>query len=632
MVPLAEAKPLVLAALAEGETVTAAMARVGRLPKTYENWRRDDKEFARLVDEARRARREGRPAAETGSRDIGFAEFRRRYLFRETYPHMQMLVDVLEGRDPEVMEGCDWEPSRPGRVVVNFPPFHAKTQVLIDYVTYRICMNRNTKIIVVSKRNDQARKFLKQVRARLEGPHFAALQAAYAPEGGFRPAKGEGTWGANAMYVAGIDADQKDPTLEALGMEGQIYGSRADLILLDDVVVRRNAHEFEKQADWIESEVVSRTKGGKVVILGTRLMGMDLYRHLADGTRYPSGKSPWSFLRAPMVLRFAEDPKDWVTLWPRSTQPLEEDPDEAPEPDEDGMYPAWDGPAAAEVRESSTAATWALVYQQQQTADDSSFTPVCVNGSVNRMRKPGPLRAAAPGHPARGPEGMYTIASMDPAMSGSTFTIVGKVDPVSKQRYIENAWSRESPGAEYFREHIKQVTVEYGVDEWVIERTGFQGFLTEDPEIRRFLASRGVKMTPHYTGSNKLDPDFGVASVSGLFGTSRKRKADGSGGDVFNPGSNLIELPDPDKSFGVRSLIEQLLTWVPGVRGSKLVQDGPMALWFWELRARAVLERGSPDAPPATSVKVPFVGKRFGGAKARRPVSSLGRRVVTARG
>src|SRR5690606_12632092 len=103
----------------------------------------------------------------------------------------------------------------------------------------------------------------------------------------------------------------------------------------------------------------------------------------------PSGQTPWSFLRAPMVLKFAEAAKDWVTLWPRSSQPLEEDPDVAPEPDEDGMYPAWDGAAAEEVRESSTAATWALVYQQQQTADEASFTPVCVNGSVNRMRKPG---------------------------------------------------------------------------------------------------------------------------------------------------------------------------------------------------------------------------------------------------
>ena len=89
------------------------------------------------------------------------------------------------------------------------------------------------------------------------------------------------------------------------------------------------------------------------------------------------------------------------------------------------------------------------------------------------------------------------------------------------------------------------------------------------------------------TSRNKQDPDFGVASVAPLFGSTR-RINEGAGRAV-HAGDNLIWLPDPDKSVGVKTLIEELVAWQPGKLGKQLRQDGPMALWFFELRARAIL-------------------------------------------
>ncbi len=40
---------------------------------------------------------------------------------------------------------------------------------------------------------------------------------------------------------AGRDSGEKDPTVQALGFGSQIYGARADLIILDDVVMNANA-------------------------------------------------------------------------------------------------------------------------------------------------------------------------------------------------------------------------------------------------------------------------------------------------------------------------------------------------------------------------------------------------------
>jgi hypothetical protein len=109
---------------------------------------------------------------------------------------------------------------------------------------------------------------------------------------------------------------------------------------------------------------------------------------------------------------------------------------------------------------------------------------------------------------------MWVIASMDPAMTGDTFTLVGALDRTNSKRYIMNAWCQASPTPAYIRELIKSVTEEYGVNEWVIEQNAFQLFLTHDEEIRQYLQNRGVKLTGHYTGRNKQDPDFGVASVA----------------------------------------------------------------------------------------------------------------------
>jgi hypothetical protein len=618
MIPVAIAKARVVEAIRGGASVVAATAAVDRQPKTYEMWRRDDKAFASKVDQARKDARklseqrdliahdpEQQAVMRAGANGpkIPFTQWRKRYLGYDTYPHQQQWVDVLEGNEPVPIEGCEWDRRSMRRVVVNVPPAHAKSTVLtVDYVTYRICMDPNVRVVIVCKRKEMAQAFLYQIKQRLTSSVYAPLQEAYAPPGGWRPASGEGSFTQNLMYLTGRTADYKDPTVQAIGLRTQIYGARADLVILDDCIVLDNANEFDKQIQWLESEVVSRVKNGQVLVVGTRLASADLYSELRNDDRYLSGKSPWSHLRQPMVLQFADDPADWKTLWPKSSSPS----DALDEPGPDGLYDAWPGPKAAEIRDSVPPSVWSLVYQQQQTASDASFTPEMVRACTDRRRKPGPLVAGALGHPATGGEGMWTIASMDPAMAGDTFVLVGKVDRTSRARWVENAWVQGSPSPQWIRDKIRDVTLEYDVNEWVIEEQGFQGFLVHDPEINRFLASRGVRMHGTYTGKEKNDPDFGVASVAALFGTF-ERINEGAGRAVHRR-DNLIHLPDPDQSQGIKTLNEELFTWVPGVRGSKLRQDGPMALWFFEQRARVWLGEGRSGASQ-THMSIPFLSR-----------------------
>jgi hypothetical protein len=585
---VADAKAAVVEAVAKGATVAAALEAAGRSMKTHENWRSIDKEYARQLDEVRAARKTATDkGAQADELSLSFAEWRLKYLKRQTYPHMQNLIDVVEGRDPSWLHpNMTWEPRRRNRVIVNIPPFHAKSQTLtVDYVTFKLCQNPNFRVVIVSKRQEQAKKFLGQIRQRLTSNLFTTLQLAFGGPEGF---KGEGTvWRANMLYLAGRDSDAADASIEALGLGGQIYGTRSDLILLDDCVVGSNANEFEKQINWMESEVENRVFDGNIVVVGTRLAPTDLYSELRNGDRYLSGKSPWSYLRMPMVLETAEKAENWKTLWPESHIPMDEN---DARPKENGLYAAWDGIRASQTRDSKPPKTWNLVYQQSDQAEDAVFDPKCVMGSVDRRRKPGPLRAGGWGHPRHGMEGQYVIASMDPAMTGDTFTLVGTVDRKDSIRRVMNAWVETSPTPAYIRNLIESVTDEYAVNEWVIEKNAFQLFLVHDEAIQSFCRSRGVRITEHYTSRNKQDPDFGVASLAPLFGSLR-RIHDGAG-RADHQGDNVCELPDPDQSQGIKSLIEQLVAWQPGKSGKQLKMDGPMALWFFELRAREILGQG----------------------------------------
>lgn len=578
----AELKLRLLQAVRDGVRLDEAFRAVGRSRSWYEEQRRQDRAWADLVDAARLGvspSRSERPVSD-------FAEWRERYLGSRTFPHQRLMVDLLEGREPEGLHpAMVFEPGSAGlsRLLVNVPPNHAKSMTItIDYVTYRVCRDPNLSVIIVSKTQEQAKKYLYAIKQRLSHPRYAQLQVDFGPVDGFKATADQ--WSSTRIYLGGDarDSGEKDPTIEALGIGGQIYGARANLIVLDDVVTLSNVGEWPKQQDWIRQEVASRLgPDGQLLVVGTRVASQDLYRVLRDPEQYADGTVPWTYLGMPAVLESAEDPADWVTLWPVSDIPFAEK-DSA---GADGLFPRWTGPRLARVRNEVGPVKWSMVYQQQDVEEDSTFDPICVRGSMDAMRKPGPLRAGAAGHPAA-PDGFYRICSMDPAIAGDMAVVAYAVDRETKKRYVLDVLVKTAPRPAEIRDVFRTWTELFSPNEWVVEDNAFQGFLAQDEDIRRDLASRGVVMRSHHTGSNKLDPDFGVASMAPLLGT----KVPGADGRAPRHGKdNLLFLPDQSASYGVRMLMEQLTVWSPLVKTKHRKQDAVMALWFAELRAREIL-------------------------------------------
>lgn len=608
---LPKLKDHVVELIGKGASVKDACLQVNRSVKTYENWRADDKEFATRIDQARGHHKR---AKATGSDpevyNLTFAQWRKRYLKRDTYRHQQLWIDVLEGKEPDLWhDGIIYKKASPNRVLINCPPHHSKsTTITQEYATYRLCMNPAMRIVIISKTQEFAATFLHSIKTMLTDPEYLDLQLAYGPADGFKPQRGEGRWANSLIYLAdrNLDASDKaakDPSVVALGIGAAVYGRRADLIILDDAIDDQNAHAYEKQFDWLTRTILSRNKTGIVLVVGTRVASTDLYSHLLNDDIYITGKSPWTVLKTPAVLEYAEDPKDWVTLWPKSSQPLDENLDI--EPDENGEYPAWDGPSCASARADNRPMIWALVWQQQETSDDMTFTTLAVRGCVEGRRKAGPLRAGAWGHPKFGAEGMTIIGSIDPAGTGEAFMMVYALDRATKDRYVLNAWMGNETTPRWYAEKIEEISPAYGVQEWVIEAQGYSNWLYHDERITRYCQARGIKIVPSYTGRNKIDPDFGVASMQPLFGSLSEETP---GGKLKHNKDNLVHLPDPDSSKGVKAMIDQLITWIPGIRASKLRQDGPMALWFAETRARMFVSNG--DRPASTHTKNRYLSRR----------------------
>ncbi len=572
---LKEAKSKVLDFVRQGLALQDAIARSGRKPDVMKDWRKD----AAFMKELDKAKAEGEKTLSIVSGDakfkIGFEEFSSEFLDSPIFEHHRAWIDVLEGREPSWLHSAmTYEPASAKRLLINVPPEHAKSTVItVNYCVYRIAMDPNVKITIVSKTQERAKEYLYSIKQRLSHERWSKLQAVYGSAGGWK--EDADTWKADRIYLS-RDSTEKDPTVQALGIGGQITGARSNLIILDDVVTTSNAHEWEKQLLWLQRDVVTRLgDNGKLLIVGTRIAANDLYREIRNPEHWVGGKTPFTYFAMPAVLEFYEDPTEWVTLWPKSHVPWEGS-DEGVLPDENGLYPKWDGPALFRRRSEVSPSAWALVYQQQDVQEDSIFPPAAVQGSINRMRKRGPLKAGTAGHP-REMGAWYTIMGLDPAMSGNTAAVIMTVDRNTRNRYILDVENMKDPTPQKVQELIETWVEKYQPQELRIEINAHQKAYSLDLDLQQYLASHGVKFSSQFTGKNKWDTSFGVAAMSGLFGTVR---------NGTHQDDNLIELPSQDGSEGIKALIQQLITWRPDTRGPT---DCVMALWFCELRAKEII-------------------------------------------
>lgn len=572
------AKDVILAGIRSGMTVKRACEVASRGTSTFAYYKKTDPNFRRLADDALQARDADYKPGEKPVPD--FPDFCEQYLGMRLFRHQLQWFDLLEGRAPrDLHPGQRYVPADPDMLLINTPPDHAKsTTITVSYVVWRIVQDPNIRILIVSKNQDMAKKFLVSIKDRLsESETFSDLQTDFGPPGGF--AEGASVWAADKIYVSGRDSGEKDPTVQALGMRGHIYGSRADLVVMDDCIVGINAHEYEKQIDWIQKEVGSRvaSAAGRILLVGTRIESVDLYGEIMKPVYYSEGSSPWTLLTQPAVEEFTDTPVTWTTLWPLTNRPPVSVQGrklaESQGWPRDSMWPAKNGEALAKERRRISPRAWSLVYMQEQVADDAIFRMDAVQGCIDRARYPGRLMAGQSDHRKHGMEGLTVIAGLDPAAAGYTAIAVVGLDRRSGERWVLEVVNKRALPPHELRAEIQRITERYNVNEWRIETNAYQASIVQDHLIRNFLNARGTILTGHHTGGKKWDTDFGVASMATLF-------------EGWQDGKNLIRLPSQTQSEPMRQLVEQFTSWFPETKG---LTDIVMAMWFVEIRCRELM-------------------------------------------
>jgi Terminase RNaseH-like domain len=568
-------KDTIISYLQQGLTAAEAARDLGITKQMIQYYRNSDHKFRADYD---RVKLMSNPDTAAAAREEmpDFPTFCEEYLDTKLFRHQLQWYDVLEGRPPRDLHPSQiYKQGDPGMIIVNTPPEHAKsTTITVNYTTWRICQDPNIRIIIVSQTQEMAKRFLRAIKDRLAGANHAykKLQVDFGPEGGFDA--NSASWTADSIYVnsEARDSGEPTPTVQALGMNGQIYGNRADLIILDDTVTGKNAHEYEKQIDWIQREVINRLTypGGTLLLVGTRLAPVELYSEIQKPEWYGQDEeSPWTYLTQPAVLEFAESPDDWDVLAPWTNRPpVSLGTRKLVEPNADGLYPWHSGKALARRRATSSPLNWKMVYQQEQVVEDAIFPADKVAASIDGMRAAGLMSSGAPGHRPHGMDGLYVVGGFDPAVTGYAAAVVLGVDRMSGMRYVLDVWTAANQKPHGLVQKIKDWTVKYSMHEWVIEKNMHQ--VIHDAQLKQFLGSRGTIIKEHFTGNNKNDIEFGVASMSMLFEGSKE-------------GQGLIRLPSRSQNEGVKALVEQLTTWFPQ---TKAKHDTVMALWFAETRAR----------------------------------------------
>ena len=563
-VPKEQVQARSLEFFAQGMSVAQVCAKVDRSRQTYELWRATTEGYAEKVD---RIRAKLKGAAQTVEIS-DFISFRKKYLGVDTFWHQRQWIDLLEGREPQDFhESQIYRPGGPrkDRILINTPPNHGKsTTITHDYVAYRICKDPTIRVIILSASKRSADKFLRAVKNRLSHPKYDALIRDFGPgPQGFRDENSP--WTQDMFYVAGADPAEKDPTVQSLGLGGQIYGARADLIIMDDVITLKTARQKnhrQNTIDYMRTEALSRLEPGtgRLLVVGTRLSFDDLYGEIIRQDE----AGVWTYLTQPMILEYGETPAQHHTLWPER----------------------FDGLQAHGIMadHGHDMARFRLVYQQEAAPEDAVFPADAVEGccvAVNPGLNSCSMRQD-------GMNGLYVVGGVDLAASGFTAFVILGVDKRTKMRYLIDCLNIRAMKPHILRAKMIEWTKLYRVNEWRVEKNGLQTLLSQDAVLRAELLGNSSRLVEHHTveygHTGKWDPDFGVATLAPLFL-----------GALESPKANLITIPNNHTHRAIRELIDQLVSWEPATVGKT---DLVMALWFADLGARKQLIVGQQQHMP----------------------------------
>ncbi|ADP00039.1 DNA maturase beta subunit [Prochlorococcus phage P-SSP6] len=202
-----------------------------------------------------------------------------------------------------------------------------KSWITAAFVLWTLYNNSDKKIMVVSASKDRADSFsIFCQRLILEVPWMSHL----------KPKNDDQRW-SRVSFDVGPAAPHQAPSVKSVGITGQLTGSRADLMVLDDVEVPNNSMtelQREKLLQLVTEceSILTPKKDSRIMFLGTPQTTFTVYNKLRERAykpfvwpaRYPRKVAMYDGLLAPQLEKDLNNDSE-LTWVPTDTRFREED-------------------------------------------------------------------------------------------------------------------------------------------------------------------------------------------------------------------------------------------------------------------------------------------------------------------
>lgn len=181
--------------------------------------------------------------------------------------------------------------------------------ISIGRTLWEIGRNPNIRILVLSSSAGQAKKIVKAIKNYVERSlEFRMVFPGVVPD----KSDTSGMWREDAFIVK-RQTMSKDPTMQAVGYNGNVLGGRYDLIIIDDYLTDENTYsdrQREKYFRWLKSTIEGRKTGrSRLVFIGNAWHIDDAMHRYAAEEATVSRKYP---------VRGADGQSSWPEVWPNS--------------------------------------------------------------------------------------------------------------------------------------------------------------------------------------------------------------------------------------------------------------------------------------------------------------------------
>jgi hypothetical protein len=185
----------------------------------------------------------------------------------ELAPHHWLWLDLL----------CD---DRIKKLMIIAPPDSAKTTISIAFLSTYIGFYPEHNCIIASVSDDVAEQRSLSLRNIIIAPSWKAIFPSILPAERMKWEQSNWSLAPNGMAKPG----RIHPTVSSYGTGASITGSRADIILGDDILDNDNTRTFHQRKlvkEWIHNSFLPRRKAnGRVILIGTSWHSEDAYNDI----------------------------------------------------------------------------------------------------------------------------------------------------------------------------------------------------------------------------------------------------------------------------------------------------------------------------------------------------------------